>query len=461
MKKFNKNFLFGGSMSSIQSDGQGPFQYSRTNYDLLFEKNREKFFNGIGPTKTNDFINTYKQDLKLLKEIGIKALRHSFSWAKLFPNGKNEQPDKNVIKYYHDLINEMRKNDITPMMTLMHFEIPEYISLEGGMISKTFVNDFTNFGEFILKEYGNELDYIATFNEPFVQATSSYLTNGEVGQWPLGDSDQDCLLAIENVILANARITKIHKKMNLKSKIGIVLDMSPGYPRNINNPDDMETILDWTAFREGIFLDPTINGVYCQRMREINQKLGLKSLFDLKENNDLIKNNPATWLGINYYSPIWFKAGSKDPKRFIDLFTVWDNPIMTMNKSRGWEISPKTLYEIGMRIKNDYHNIEWMVTENGIGIANEAEDYTFQGQIVDDYRIKFLKMHLDELHKAIQDGSNCVGYLMWTPIDSWSFMNGYKNRYGLISLNLETYEKTIKKSGYWWKQMVEDSGYES
>lgn len=129
-----------------------------------------------------------------------------------------------------------------------------------------------------------------------------------------------------------------------------------------------------------------------------------------------------------------------------------------MNPHRGWEIYEKGIYDIGINLRDHYHNIEWLVTENGMGVEGE-EKFRENGYIVDDYRIEFIKGHLIELHRAISEGTNCKGYLLWTFIDCWSWLNAYKNRYGLIELDLETEERRIKKSGYWFKELSEQNGF--
>ena len=129
-----------------------------------------------------------------------------------------------------------------------------------------------------------------------------------------------------------------------------------------------------------------------------------------------------------------------------------------MNKSRGIEIYPKAIYDIAMIIKEKYNNIPWFVSENGIGIEGE-EKFIEDGMVQDDYRIEFLKEHLEYLHKGMEDGSNCLGFHMWTFIDCWSWINAYKNRYGFYRLDLETQERTVKKSGLWFKELIDNNGF--
>jgi 6-phospho-beta-glucosidase len=131
-----------------------------------------------------------------------------------------------------------------------------------------------------------------------------------------------------------------------------------------------------------------------------------------------------------------------------------------MNVDKGWEIYPKAVYEIAKDVQKNYGNIDWFISENGMGVSNEERYMNENGVIEDDYRIQFIKEHLYWLHKAMDEGSNCLGYHLWTPLDCWSWMNAYRNRYGLISNNIHTQVKTLKKSAHWFKAMSDVSAFE-
>ena len=141
-------------------------------------------------------------------------------------------------------------------------------------------------------------------------------------------------------------------------------------------------------------------------------------------------------------------------------FDRYDMPNKRMNPYRGWEIYPKCLYDISINIKENYNNIPWYVSENGMGVKGEEAYVNKNGMIEDDYRIEFIQEHLYYLSKGIEEGSNCFGYHLWTPIDCWSWCNAYRNRYGYISLDLNTGKKTIKKSGLWIKEVSKENSFD-
>lgn len=137
----------------------------------------------------------------------------------------------------------------------------------------------------------------------------------------------------------------------------------------------------------------------------------------------------------------------------------YEMPGRRVNPYRGWEIYPQVMYDIAINIRDNYNNIPWYISENGMGVEGEVKYINKDGVIEDDYRIDFLKEHLEYLYKGIEEGSNCFGYHTWTLIDCWSWSNAYKNRYGFIAVDLPTQIKTIKKSGRWIKQVAENNGF--
>ena len=264
-----------------------------------------------------------------------------------------------------------------------------------------------------------------------------------------------------NIALASALAVKEFKKLNLKSKIGIILNITPSYPRS-NNKFDVKAAHIADLFATNSFLDPCVKGEYSKDLVEILKKHDLLPSYT-EEELKIIKENTVSFLGINYYQPLRVCAKANLPNDNAPFMPTYyyDTYIMPgrrINKYRGWEIYPHALYDIAKNIQNNYGNIEWFVAENGMGVEDEAR-FKKDGIIQDDYRIDFIKQHLVELHKAIEEGSNCKGYMHWTFIDCWSWLNAYKNRYGFIELDYNTQKRYIKKSGYWFKELSDNNGF--
>ena len=262
--------------------------------------------------------------------------------------------------------------------------------------------------------------------------------------------------------LASSLAVKACHELLPDKKIGIVLNLIPAYPRS-SHPADLKAARVAELFQAKSFLEPSVKGVYPRELLDILQKHDLMPTYTDQELLD-IKENTVDYLGVNYYQPLRVMAPKYAPNPDAPFlpdyyYEHYDMPGRKINPHRGWEIYEQGIYDIAQNIKEEYGNIEWILTENGMGVEGE-EKFAQDGVIQDDYRIDFVKNHLIELHRAIQDGANCKGYLIWTFIDCWSWLNSYKNRYGLVELDLETQERRIKKSGYWFKELSQQNGFE-
>lgn len=280
-------------------------------------------------------------------------------------------------------------------------------------------------------------------------------------QYPYKVDPKAAVLVAYHTALASALAVKEYKNLNGDGKIGIIINLSPCYPRS-EYKSDLKAAYIADLFCNKSFLDPAVKGEFTKDLVDIIKKHNLMPEIDLEDLKD-IKENTINFLGVNYYQPrrVCAKANLPNPEAPFMPEYYYDNyemPGKKMNPYRGWEIYEKGIYDIAINIRDNYGNIEWMITENGMGVEGE-ERFKVDGEIQDDYRIEFYKDHLTWLHKAISEGANCVGYHVWTFIDNWSWLNAYKNRYGLVSLDLDTQKRTIKKSGKWFKQLSENKGF--
>ena len=174
----------------------------------------------------------------------------------------------------------------------------------------------------------------------------------------------------------------------------------------------------------------------------------------------MLLEGKVDFLGVNYYQPIRVQAVEQDNVHFPakspgDFARGYDWPEKNMNPYRGWEIYPEGIYDIAIMIKDEYDNIPWYISENGMGVAEEERFADEDGIIQDDYRIEFIRDHLTQILKSIEAGANCNGYHLWTFIDCWSWLNAYKNRYGFYRMDLETGNRIPKKSSFWMKTIID------
>lgn len=286
-----------------------------------------------------------------------------------------------------------------------------------------------------------------------------------VGHYPDKVNLKEGIQVLYHEALASAKAIAVYHSMNLSGEIGIILNLTPTYPRDEHNEADVNAAKFVDGFFNRSFLDPAVKGHFPEDMvawAKANDLLPETTPEDLA----IIAENTVDLLGVNYYQPRRAKAKETPvetrPEGLLpeDFYDVYDMPGKKMNPYRGWEIYEKGIYDTLMNLKENYGNIRCYISENGMGVEGEERFVNEQGVIEDDYRIEFVQDHLKWVHQAIQEGSNVQGYHMWTCMDNWSWLNAYKNRYGFIAVDLDDDAKrTIKKSGRWFKEMTANNGF--
>lgn len=459
---FPENFWWGSATSGPQSEGSFNKPHKSV-FDYWYEIEPEVFFDRVGPEVTSNFYNSYKEDLAMLKEIGLNSFRTSIQWTRLIKDLETGEADEDGIRFYNDVINETIKNGMTPIINLHHFDLPvELYDKYGGWTSKHVIELFVKFAETAFKLFSDRVKYWTTFNEPMVVVEGQYLYEFH---YPKLVDGKKAVQAMYNINLASAKAIKKFKELGCTEedgKIGIVLNLTPAYPRSNSKEDLYASKVADTIFNYS-FLDPAVKGEFPELLVELLKEDNI--LWDSTEEElQIIKDNTIDFLGVNYYQPRRVKAKESEiddtkvwmPEKYFDYY---DMPGKRMNPYRGWEIYPQAMYDIAINIRDNYNNIPWYISENGMGVEGEEKYIGEDGSIQDDYRIEFFEEHLQYLHKGIEEGSNCFGYHSWTPIDCWSWCNAYKNRYGYIAVDLATQKKTIKKSGAWIKEVSLNNGF--
>ncbi|MGL5069483.1 MAG: glycoside hydrolase family 1 protein [Sarcina sp.] len=459
MKKvFPENFWWGAATSGPQSEGT--FNKANKNvFDHWFEVSKETFHNGVGPCVASNFYNSYKEDIKMLKGIGLNSYRTSIQWSRLIKDLETGEVCEDGVRFYNDVIDESIENGLEVVMNLHHFDLPvELYDKYSGWESRKVVDLFVQFAEKCFELFGDRVKYWATFNEPIVVVEGQYLYKFH---YPCVVDGIKANQTAYHIALASAKAIKAYKDGNNDGEIGIILNLTPSYPKS-NSLEDLEAADIADLYFNRMFLDPAVNGEFPKKLVKILKNDNV--LWKTKEEDaQIFHDGKVDFLGINYYQPRRVMARETEytestwmPDKYFENYLM---PNRRINEHRGWEIYPEAIYDIAINIKDNYGNIKWYIAENGMGVEGEAKFKDENGMINDDYRIDFIKEHLTFLHKAIEEGTNCFGYHLWTPIDCWSWCNSYKNRYGFISLDLETLEKKVKKSGEWIKKVSEENSF--
>lgn len=461
--EFPKNFWWGAATSGPQSEGRFNKQHANV-FDHWYEIEPEVFYDQVGPDTASNFYNSYKQDIAMMKVIGFNSFRTSIQWSRLIDDLEEGTVNEDAVRFYNGVIDECLAQGIRPVMNLLHFDLPVELQKKyGGWESKHVVDLFAKFATQCFRLFGDRVEDWFTFNEPLVIVDGAYLYQFH---YPNIVDGRKAVQVAYNITLASAKAIAAYREFNTnpKGRIGIILNLTPSYPAT-DSPEDLAAAHFANLWMNDMFLGASTKGQFSEELVGILEKDGV--LWDSTDDElSIIKANTIDVLGVNFYHPSRVKQPNISsnslavdwmPTKYFDNYEM---PGRRMNVDKGWEIYPKALHDIALNIRDNYDNIPWFVSENGMGVSREERYLNEEGIIEDDYRIQFIQEHLYWLAKGIEEGSNCFGYHLWTPIDCWSWKNAYRNRYGFIANNIHTQVKTIKKSGYWFKEVTQNNHFE-
>ncbi|WP_076800379.1 glycoside hydrolase family 1 protein [Latilactobacillus curvatus] len=460
---FPKDFWWGSAASGPQTEGRIDGDGKGDNiWDYWYQQAPEKFFNQVGPARTSDVYQQFKSDIQLMKQTGHNSFRTSIQWSRLFPQGTGEI-NQQAVDFYNAYIDELIANGIEPFMNLYHFDMPLALQKKGGWLNRETVDAYVHYAETCFELFGDRVKKWFTHNEPIVPVEGGYLYQFH---YPAEINLAHAVQVGYHETLASAMAIQKYHARNQGGQIGIILNLTPSYPRDATNPADVKAAQIADAFFNRSFLDPAVKGEFPADLVAILKDLAILPDYQPAD-LALIKANTVDLLGINYYQPRRVKAKETPIDHTNgpmpdDFFDNYDMPGKKVNPYRGWEIYERGIYDILKNVRENYGNIPCFISENGMGVEGEERYRNADGQIDDDYRIEFVQDHLKYVHQALQEGSNCLGYHMWTCMDNWSWTNAYKNRYGFIAVDLDhDCQRTIKKSGHWFKQVADQNGFEA
>ncbi|GKU24927.1 glycoside hydrolase family 1 protein [Clostridium folliculivorans] len=456
--KLPKDFFFGAAMSGPQTEGAHNKDGKLPSvWDHWSDLEINAFHNNVGSYVGNDFYNKYEEDIKILKSLNLKSYRTSIQWSRLLDKDGNLNPKG--VEFYHKVIDCSLENGIDVFMNLHHFDLPQYLQDRGGWLNREVVEAYANFARLAFKEFGSKVKHWFTFNEPIVVSMQMYMS----GAWyPYEVNYKKGMLGQYHITLAHCLAVREFNKLKAEGTIsdscdiGLINNFAPPYTKENPSKEDLEAVRMTDGIHNRWWLDVCSKGTLPKDILDTLEELGL--LPDLREGDEgILSCGKVDWLGFNYYQPARVQAPAEkfdeygNPK-FSDPY-IW--PERKMNVYRGWEIYPKGIYDFAMKITKECPGLPFFISENGMGVEGEEKYRNADGLIEDDYRIDFVKEHLEWVARAIEDGADCRGYHYWGAIDNWSWNNAFKNRYGFVSVDLANkYTRVKKKSAAWIKAVA-------
>lgn len=324
---FPKGFFWGTASSGPQTEGRFDSDGKGENiWDYWYNKEPEKFFNHIGPDKASYNYQYYKEDVQLMKATGHNSFRTSIQWSRLIPEGVGAV-NPQAVDFYNSFIDELITNGIEPFINLYHFDMPMALQAKGGWLNRETVDAYVNFARTCFDLFGDRVKYWFTHNEPIVPVEGGYLYNFH---YPNEVNMKHAVqVAFHEMLASSLAVRAYHEKQD--GKIGIILNLTPSYPRDENNPEDVKAAQIADAFFNRSFLDPAIKGEYPADLIAIIKELDMMPEYTA-EDLQTIKENTIDLLGVNYYQPRRVQAkensADKDPQNPMpdDFFDYYDMP---------------------------------------------------------------------------------------------------------------------------------------
>lgn len=453
-----EDFFFGAAMSGPQTEGGWNVGGKLENlWDTWSNEDITAFHNQVGSYVGNDFMHHCEEDLQIMRDLGLSSYRTSIQWSRLLDRDGAINPEG--AAWYHELFRASREAGLEVFVNLYHFDMPTYLFRRGGWENREVCEAYANYAEQAMREFGGEVRCWFTFNEPIVEPENRYWHGG---WYPCHHSFQEACTTQYNISIAHSLAVQRYRRLAEQgvlqegSRIGLICNFSPSYTKEDPSTADLEALRMADGLTNRWWLDLVTKGELPADVLDTLAGLGVE--VPVRPGDDaVLAGGVVDWIGCNYYQPNRVQAPSSardewGNPQFAEPY-IW--PDRVMNESRGWEIYPQGVYDFGMKCKEEYPDLEWFVSENGIGIEREHLNRGEDGRIQDDYRVEFVRDHLRCVARAIEDGARCVGYHYWGLIDNWSWANAFKNRYGFVEVDLtEGYKRRPKRSADWLRDVA-------
>lgn len=462
LKPFPKDFLWGASTSAYQveganlEDGKGP---SCQDVKTVPEGTSDL-------TVCADQYHHYKEDVALMAEMGFKVYRFSISWSRIIPQGTGAVNPKG-IEYYNNLIDECLKYDMVPLVTMFHFDMPAALDERGSWSNPESVDWFVNFSRVMFENFGDRVKYWLTINEQNMLT----LVGPLIGTLTIPEGTENVIKEIyqqnHHMLVAQAKAMALCHEMLPGAKIGPAPNISLVYAATCK-PEDVLAAQNFNAIRNWLYLDMAVYGKYNNLVWAYLEENDATPVF-AEGDAEALANGHPDFIGFNYYSTATVEySGSDDIAKqggdqqsgtnIPGMFKGYANPNLPRTEFN-WEIDPvgyrNTLREVYSR-----YRLPIIITENGLGAYDTL---TEDGKVHDQYRINYLRTHIEQMRLAISDGVEMMGYCPWSAIDLISTHEGMRKRYGFIYVDRDEFElRTMKRyrkdSFYWYKQVIESNG---
>jgi beta-glucosidase len=439
---FPKDFVWGTATSSYQIEGGG-LDYGRGECIWhRFSHTDGKVHKGHTGDIACDHIHRYVDDVKLMSDVGVDAYRFSIAWARVLPKGIGEVNEQG-IDFYDRLVDTLLEANINPYTTLYHWDLPQALQDKGGWENPQSVEWYSNYVDLMTRTLGDRITEWTTFNEPFVVSMVGNL----YGVHAPGKQDPVAAYTVaHHLLLSHGAAVPIIRNNVENAQVGITLDQGYSFPASDSHEDRLAA-RRFAAFHNDWFLEPVFRGTYPSDLLARLEPQGIFKNIDLSNISKACV--PIDFLGVNYYTRNVHKA-TDEPLLGIEQVPVED----AEHTDIGWEVYPDGLLHTLLYIHNAYYPPKIFITENGCAYDDPAP---VNGRVHDAKRVEYYESHLDAVSRAIDLGVPMAGYYAWSLMDNFEWAEGYDKRFGMVYVDFETQERTLKDSALYFRDTIKES----
>ncbi|CAN2168841.1 BglB Beta-glucosidase/6-phospho-beta-glucosidase/beta-galactosidase [Candidatus Nanopelagicaceae bacterium] len=454
MATFPKDFIWGAATSSYQIEGAAYEDGRGLSIWDTFCKTPGKVANGDTGDVANDHYHRYLEDIALMKELGLKSYRFSFAWPRMFPNGDGVREERGFA-FYDRLIDALLEAGIEPLATLYHWDLPQTLQDKGGWTNRDIVKAFADYSTAVVEHFGDRVKKWTPINEPWVVSWLGY----GIGIHAPGVKDRkSAFAAAHHTVLAHVASTNAMRAVRSDILTGPVLNQANSIADDPKDPVQAHALAIADAHQNTFWMDAFMKGKYPQiLLDEFGDELGaVIKPGDLE--SATVKND---FIGINYYFDNYIHPSKSGGNQWhsvaglfgLDIDETAPGPLTDM----GWPLTPFGLKNLLVRWHKEYGNAlpDLFITENGVAYD---EGISEDGKCHDQRRIDYLSTHLAAVAGAIAEGSPVKGYYQWSLMDNFEWALGYEKRFGIVHVDFDTQKRTIKDSGYWYKDVIANNG---
>lgn len=447
---FPKDFVWGVASSAYQIEGRDKEDGAGVCIWDTFAK-EGRVFEGQDAMVSCDHIHRYKEDFALMRLLGVKHYRFSLSWSRILPNGVG-QVNQKAIDLYRDMILEMKKNGITPYITMFHWEFPQALQDKGGWVNRESVEWFENYAKVVAENFSDLCEYFITFNEPQCFIGLGNLTGVHAPGLTL--PIRDTFQMVHHMLMAHGKAAlALRRYAKGAIKVGYAPTCGVAYPAS-DAPEDVAAakkvyfglgndIHNWT-WNVSWFSDPVFLGAYPKEGME-KYKEYLPEI--TKEDMELIAQ-PLDFMGQNIYNGYPVRAGADGEPEYVSRVPGHSKTAVQ------WPVTPECLYW-GVKFLYERYQTPIYITENGMSCHDMVSQ---DGKVHDQNRIDFLDAYLSRLSQVFEEGVDFRGYFLWTFLDNFEWEKGYNERFGLVYVDFATQKRIPKDSAYWYQKVMETNG---